>query len=283
MQPIVSILQDAEVARTIKIANLFGTEISVRGGGHGYTCQGSKLGSVMLDMRKLKNIEFNKANSTNDVVSMTIGTGLTWGEVLKKLRELDRDLLTVHGQCTSVGVAGYALHGGVHFGGLSELYGLASDNILALTAVVANGSTVVLSATTCVIDGVSKEYSSDCSGLWFAFRGAGSSFGVVTSLTLRLHREPRLLSALSILSLKIQDSSRSQKALKSYTDSIPKEGKGSPTLLYLLSIILSKMTISCGMLTITNLFILNVLHSISDSFWVGCVLQSILVHTPLFK
>jgi FAD/FMN-containing dehydrogenase len=220
-----SALQDAEVAGTIKIANAFGAEISVRGGGHGYTCQGSKLGSVMLDMRKLKSIVFNKANSTNDIVSMTIGTGLTWGEVLKKLRDLDSDLLTVHGQCTSVGVAGYALHGGVHFGGLSELYGLASDNILALTAVVANGSTVVLSGTTCVIDGISREYSSACSGLWFAFRGAGSSFGVVTSLTLRLHREPRLLSALSILSLKIQNSSRSQRAIKSYMDSIPKEGK----------------------------------------------------------
>ena len=201
----------------------------MRGGGHGYTCQGSKLGSVMLDMRSLKSITFNKANHTDDIFSMTIGTGLTWGEVLKKLRNLDKELLTVHGQCTSVGVAGYALHGGVHFGGLSELYGLASDNILALTAVVANGSIVELSGSTCVIDGISREYSSDCSGLWFAFRGAGSSFGVVTSLTLRLHRESRLLSALSILSLDIQDSSRSQKAIKSYMDSIPEEGEEHST------------------------------------------------------
>lgn len=79
-------------------------------------------------------------------------------------------------------MAGFALHGGVHFGGLSELYGLAryttsppsslslspshpltrstlvSDNILGLTAVVANGHVVRLTASTCTIDGVTMPY-----------------------------------------------------------------------------------------------------------------------------
>jgi FAD/FMN-containing dehydrogenase len=86
----------------------------------------------MVDMRKLKGID---VHNDNGAMSMTIGTGHVWGEVLKYLRKIDSELMTVHGQCTSVGVAGFALHGGVHFGGLSELYGLASDNILGLTAV----------------------------------------------------------------------------------------------------------------------------------------------------
>ena len=48
----------------------------------------------------------------------------------------------IHGQCLNVGVSGFSLHGGVHFGGLSELYGLGSENIVGLTAVVSNGSVV---------------------------------------------------------------------------------------------------------------------------------------------
>lgn len=178
----------------------------------------------MLDMRNLRHIGINGLYSKDEQLSVTIGTGLTWGEVLKYLRKFDKDLITVHGQCTSVGVAGYALHGGVHFGGLSELYGLASDNILAITAVVANGSIVELTESRCDVDGVSQAYSSECSGLWFGLRGAGSSFGVVTSLTLKLHREPNLQSSLSILSLKVKDAAESQKFLSSYMRNIPDEG-----------------------------------------------------------
>ena len=214
----------AEVASAISIAKTFDVPLSTRGGGHGYTCQGSKHGGIMLDMRKLKAIEINGLKSPTNQISMTIGTGLVWGEVLKHLRSLDDDLITVHGQCTAVGVAGYSLHGGVHFGGLSELYGLSSDNILALTAVVANGSIVELSGSKCIIDGVSLAYSEECRGLWFGFRGAGSSFGVVTSLTLKLYRETTMRSALSILSLKINDVTAAQRFLSEYVDSIPSEG-----------------------------------------------------------
>lgn len=181
----------------------------------------------MLDMRKFKAFEVHGSQLPAAEISMTIGTGLVWGEVLKLLRSFDRDLLTVHGQCTAVGVAGYSLHGGVHFGGLSELYGLSSDNILALTAVVANGSIVELSESKCVVDKVSVKYSEECRGLWFGFRGAGSSFGVVTSLTLKLYREPKLRSALSILSLQINDVSKAQRFLSDYSGRIPSEGMKS--------------------------------------------------------
>ena len=220
----ISPIKVEEVADAIKTANRFDAALSIRGGGHGYTCQGSKAGGIMLDMRNLRHIEINGLNSNDSPMSVTIGTGFTWGEVLNYLRKVDKDLITVHGQCTSVGVAGYALHGGVHFGGLSELYGLASDSILAVTAVVANGSVVELTESRCDVDGVSQSYSSECAGLWFGLRGAGSSFGVVTSLTLKLHREPKLQSALSVLSLKVKDAAESQKFLSAYMKNIPDEG-----------------------------------------------------------
>ena len=170
-----------------------------------------------------ENTSFNKVNSKNQM-SMTLGTGYTWGEILKHIKKIDKNLITVHGQCTSVGVAGFSLHGGVHFGGLSELYGLASDNIIGLTAVVANGSTVELTSNTCIIDGISVIYSPECRGLFFAFRGAGSSYGVVTSLTIKLYVEPKIQSALSILSLNINDPKKAQVFLSSYMEKVPEEG-----------------------------------------------------------
>ena len=223
------------------IAQIFDISLSTRGGGHGYTCQGAKAGGIMLDMRKLTGMKLHRASDghSDHISSMTIGTGYTWGAVLKELRQVDKNLVVVHGQCTSVGVAGYSLHGGVHFGGLSELYGLASDNILGLTAVVANGSTVELTSTSCVIDGIRTSYSDECRGLFFAFRGAGSSYGVVTSLTLQLHTQPKLQSALSILSLQIDNSHQAQKYLSSYMEKIPKEGMSCMPYLYSQSIFAS--------------------------------------------
>ena len=232
--------------------------------------------------------------SSRHITSMTIGTGYTWGEILKELRKVDKHLVAVHGQCTSVGVAGFALHGGVHFGGLSELYGLASDNILGLTAVVANGSTVELTSNSCVVDGVSTRYSEECRGLFFAFRGAGSSYGVVTSLTLQLHTQPKLQSALSILSLKISDSYRAQKYLSSYMEKIPKEGIYLCVTFRFYSITLLIVTVNNSVFSNNECkyhktdkknfnFVYHYSHSITDLVRSGCLLQGILLHSAIFE
>ena len=55
------------------------------------------------------------------------------------------------------------------------------------TQVIANGSIVRLTDNSCVMDNVDVD-SNDCRGLWYEFRGAGSSFGIVTSLTMKLFR-----------------------------------------------------------------------------------------------
>ena len=95
-----------EVVEAIRIAQAFNISLSVRGGGHGYTCQGAKAGGIMLDMRQLKGIEIHNNdnnnncdhNIQNDVdgknahageLSMTVGTGYTWGEILKYIKKID--------------------------------------------------------------------------------------------------------------------------------------------------------------------------------------------------
>jgi len=187
-----------QVSAIIQLCAKYNVTVSIRGGGHSYTCQGSKRGGVMIDTRSLRSIRLAEGEEGGDVVEL--GAGLTWGEVLRYLRP--RNYSIVHGQCTSVGVAGFALHGGVHFGGLSEVFGLASDNIVGITLVDARGRIVSLTSTNCSINGQpvidvdvnnngSAERSTtfqDCQDLWFAMRGSGSSFGVATSITMRVHR-----------------------------------------------------------------------------------------------
>ena len=198
-----------QVSAIIQLCAKQNVSVSIRGGGHSYTCQGSKRGGVMIDTRLLNSIRL-VAEGEEGGDRVELGAGLTWGEVLRYLRP--RQYSIVHGQCTSVGVAGFALHGGVHFGGLSEVFGLASDNIVGLTLVDARGRIVSLTPTSCSIDGkpvidgnINSNSSTfefaggstdsattfqDCRDLWFAMRGSGSSFGVATLITMRIHRFP---------------------------------------------------------------------------------------------
>lgn len=217
-----------EVSRILQFARSHNMSIVLRGGGHAYTCQSTARGALLIDMRGFQAMRMIEVNHTAHAIE--VGTGLIWDEVLSFLRQQERrqpnprqKLYVVHGQCTNVGVAGFALHGGVHFGGLSELYGLASDNILALTAVVANLSVVTLSAAECIVDDVPVlPYSEACGHLWFALRGAGSSFGIVTSITFQVHRATAIQSALTVLSLPVPaDHTQQEQLLSDYLNALP--------------------------------------------------------------
>ena len=144
-----------------------------------------------------------------------------WDDILPYLRK--KGLSVVHGQCTSVGVSGFSLHGGVHFGGLSELYGLASDNILSLKVVIANGSMVELTNSSCYMNAKGVDYH-ECNGLWFSLRGAGSSFAVVTELTIQLHRLPSTFkSSLSIFQVMVSSSTNASRYIDTFINSVPSE------------------------------------------------------------
>ena len=182
-----------QVSRIVQICNQYNISLSIRGGGHGYTCQATKDGGLMMDLRGLDRIEVDEKD-----LHMAVGGGVVWSDVLPLLKK--KGLSAVHGQCTSVGVAGYSLHGGVHFGGLSELYGLASDNIMSVTAVIANSSIVTIADNFCLMDSVEVADFQECEGLWRSIRGAASSFAVVTDLKIRLHRLPdSFRSSLSVV------------------------------------------------------------------------------------
>jgi len=104
--------------------------------------------------------------------TLRIGGGSLFSDVLAAIDALNITGAFPLGDCTSVGVTGYALSGGISV--LTPALGLGLDTVIALDAVLPNG-TIVLN--------ISKDHHHD---LFFALRGAGPNFAIVTSVTLQL-------------------------------------------------------------------------------------------------
>ena len=100
--------------------------------------------------------------------------GALWGDVYELLNEVNSQQLVTGGMCPDVGVGGYTLGGG--YSVLSRMYGLASDNVISMRMVTANGSKVVVA---------NESMNSD---LFWALRGSGGgNFGIVTNFTFSTH------------------------------------------------------------------------------------------------
>lgn len=147
--------------------------LSVKGGGHSYAANTVADGGLLADLSAMKSIEIDA-----EAMTVVVGPGVTCGELDAATQEhgMAVPLPTV----SSVGVIGAALGGGTGY--LSRKFGLTLDNVLSAEIVTADGRHVK----------VTPEQNSD---LYWAMRGGGGNFGVVTQMTLRLHRVgPTVLS-----------------------------------------------------------------------------------------
>lgn len=216
------IILPATVQDISKIVNMVHTErlrerfisLSVKGGGHSYTCQANNAShhGILLDTRLLNGLTLNYDVSSSVPVSITVGSGLRFSDILKFLRQnaSTSKLVVVHGQCLDVGVAGFTLHGGIHFGALSELHGLAAYHVEGIEAVLANG-TIINTRRGVDPRQESEEsdiYSSLRDDLMFAMSGAGSSFAIAASLTLRLHDTSQIKAALALVEIDLGQSAQ---------------------------------------------------------------------------
>jgi len=172
-QLIVRPQNEDDVARTVQAAVNFGAVLSYRSGGHSYTCDGIKEGSVHIDLRTFQEKRLYKEDGG---WVAEFGTGNTFKDLFKVI---DRQRFSfIHGACYAVGVGGFYLHGGLHLNSLTSLYGWGNESILSMRVVVASGQILELSP------------SSDHPDLWNSFRQAGSNFGIATSLRVRVHEKP---------------------------------------------------------------------------------------------
>ena len=154
--------QDIQLA--IRAARNSGLPISVRGGGHDWAgralCDG-----VVIDLQ-----EMNRVVLSSDHCTAQISGGARAMDVLAVTDPLG--VVAVAGSVGSVGMAGLTLGGG--YGALIGRFGLALDNLLAAEVVLADGRIVVTDA-----------YNEE--ELFWALRGGGGNFGVVTAMKVRLH------------------------------------------------------------------------------------------------
>ncbi|GAA2378094.1 oxidoreductase [Catellatospora methionotrophica] len=164
----------ADVSRAIEFGREQGLEIAVRGGGHGVAGTASTDGGVVIDLRRMNQATVDPRRRT-----VRIGGGATMSHLDRATQPFD--LATTGGRVSTTGVGGFTLGGGS--GWLERKFGLACDNLLAAELITADGNTVV----------ASEESHPD---LFWALHGGGGNFGVVTSLTLRLHPLPTASVAL---------------------------------------------------------------------------------------
>ena len=154
-----------DVARAVAFARAHELALAIRGGAHNGAGLGTCDDGVVIDLSLLKRIEVDAVNGT-----VRVGGGCTWGEVDRATGE--HGLATPSGIISTTGVGGLTLGGGL--GHLTRRFGLTIDNLLEAELVLASGESVRASAD-------------DHPDLFWAIRGGGGNFGVVTSFLFRTH------------------------------------------------------------------------------------------------
>lgn len=155
----------ADVVAAIRFARANQIPLAIRGGGHSGPGLGTCNGGLVIDLSLMKGIQIEANTRT-----ARIDGGCTWGEVDRATHPFG--LATPSGFISSTGVGGLTLGGGIGY--LTRAYGLTVDSLLEVELVLADGSVVSASA----------DRNPD---LFWAVRGGGGNFGVVTSFTFRLH------------------------------------------------------------------------------------------------
>lgn len=156
---------DADVTAAVGFARDHGLALAVRSGGHSGAGHGTVDDGLVVDLRDLHAVDVDVAGRT-----AWVGAGATAGEVTAATAA--HGLAVGFGDTGSVGVGGITLGGGVGY--LSRSQGLTVDNLLAADVVLADGRVV-------------RADADQHPDLFWALRGGGGNFGVVTRFQFRLH------------------------------------------------------------------------------------------------
>jgi FAD/FMN-containing dehydrogenase len=191
-----------EVASVVDFARRRGQLLAVRGGGHNGAGLGTCDDGVVLDLSPMRDITVDP-----DARTARVAGGCTWGEVDHATGE--HGLATPAGIISTTGVGGLALGGGL--GHLTRKCGLTIDNILEVEMVLASGEQV-------------RANADENPDLYWAIRGGGGNFGVVTSFLFRLHEVGTVIAGPTFWSV-----DQSAEVLAAYRDFIggaPRELNG---------------------------------------------------------
>jgi FAD/FMN-containing dehydrogenase len=166
----------ADVIQAVNFARDHGLRLAVRGGGHNIAGNAVGDGGLMIDLSPMKSVRIDPVSKT-----ARVEPGVTLGEFDREAQAFG--LATPVGINSTTGIAGLTLGGG--FGWMSRKYGLTVDNLVSADVVTARGELVHAS-------------ESENPELYWAIRGGGGNFGVVTSFEFKLHAVGPVLSGLIV-------------------------------------------------------------------------------------
>ena len=162
---IVQAVSADDIAPVIALARATGLPLAIRGGGHNVAGNGTVDDGILLDLGHLNGVEVDR-----DTHLVRVGAGAKLGDIDRATEP--SGLAVPIGVVSGTGIAGLTLGGGV--GWLTRPYGLTIDNLVSAEVILASGEHMSVS-------------ESENTDLFWALRGGGGNFGVVTSFTFRAH------------------------------------------------------------------------------------------------
>jgi FAD/FMN-containing dehydrogenase len=190
---IAPVVDVADVIACVDAARTAGILVSVRGGGHNAGGLGVADGALVVDLRHMRGIRVDPQART-----VRVEGGATWGDVDHATHPFG--LATPCGFISTTGVGGLTLGGGSGY--LTRSCGLTIDNLISADVVLADGSLVTASAD-------------EHADLFWALRGGGGNFGIVTSFLFRAHAVKTVVGGPTFWALE-----QSEDALRAFQDLI---------------------------------------------------------------
>ena len=166
----------ADVQVAVRIAREHELPLSVRGGGHDWAGRALRHNGLVIDLSHMRRVDVDPVASV-----ATIEGGTTAVDVISATAP--QGLVAATGNCGTVGMVGLTTGGG--YGPLTARYGLALDNLLSAEVVLADGRLVHC-----------DEHENP--DLFWAIRGGGGNFGVITSMRVRLHPIRQVLAGMML-------------------------------------------------------------------------------------
>lgn len=162
---IVQCQSSSDAVAAVNYARQINQPVSIRGGGHNVAGHAVCDDGVMIDLSQMRDVDVNVATKT-----AMVGGGATWADVDSATQK--HGLATPGGLISATGVGGLTLSGGI--GWLRSRYGLCIDNMVSAEVVTASGEILNASET-------------ENADLFWAIRGGGGNFGIVTRFEFKLH------------------------------------------------------------------------------------------------
>jgi FAD/FMN-containing dehydrogenase len=191
---------EADVVEIVNFARNAGLEVTAQGTGHNSGAHGDRLSESIL----VKTSELREVSVDPEARIARVGAGALWMDVVPVAAE--HGLAALVGSSPDVGIVGYTLGGGVGY--LGRKHGIATNAVTAIEIVTADGLLRRIDA-------------SNDPDLFWALRGGGGNFGVVTAMEFRLFPVDELYAGMMLWP--VEDSARVYKAWRDWTETAPDE------------------------------------------------------------